>query len=52
MLQLQININGLDNRLKNHSDELIFQSAICAEASQMCPYRRAKFEIWLAIPTR
>ena len=51
--------------MKNHSDELIVSQneqvhlAICAEASQICPYRRAKFEIWpsnrrfdLRLPTR
>ena len=27
---------GNEDRLKNHSDELIFQPAICAEASQIC----------------
>ena len=27
---------------------MIFRTAICAEASQMCPYRRAKSDIQLA----
>ena len=31
--------------VKNHADAMIFRTAICAEASQMCPYRRAKFDI-------
>ena len=32
----------IEASVKNHSDELIFHTAICAEASQICLHRRAK----------
>ena len=31
--------------VKNLADAMIFHTAICAEASQICPYRRAKSDI-------
>ena len=34
-----------EDSVKNHADAMIFRTAICAEASQICHYRRAKSDI-------
>lgn len=42
----------MEDSVKNHSDELISHTHICAGASQICFDRRAEFEIWLAFPSQ
>ena len=43
--QITLKTSELEDSVKNHADAMIFRTAICAEASQMCPYRRAKSDI-------
>lgn len=42
----------MENSEKNCVDTTIFFTAICVEAPQISPYRRVKFKISLAAPTR
>ena len=36
--------------VKNKLDSLFFHTAVCAAGVTNSPYRRAKSDIWLAIP--
>ncbi|GEM_PF-2926608 len=42
---------GNEDNVKNNADAIIFRTAKCAADVTFSPYRRAKSEILLAIPT-